>query len=123
MSGWGFTPPFRPAEEEQHSTPPKSRSIQFNFPPEVRGRGDAGLSEMRLCDPEMYQSNKELGTDMAFGEVDHGSRLWFDIGKKSTEQVKVPILDTPERTVHCGCLTGQEPHIYEKTFLQKAPTV
>lgn len=65
--------------------------------------------------------NKELGTDMAFGEVDHGSRLWLDIGKKSTEQVKVPILDASERMVHCGCLTGQEPHVCEKAFLQKPP--
>jgi hypothetical protein len=104
-----------------HSAEVEIDTIQFSTGSE--GRSDAGPSEMGLCDPEMYQLNKELGTDMAFGEVDHGSRLWFDIGKKSAEQVKVPILDTPERTVHCSCLIGQEPHVYEKAFLQKAPTV
>ena len=36
VSGWDFTPPSRPAEEEQHSAPPKSRPTQFNFPAEAR---------------------------------------------------------------------------------------
>jgi hypothetical protein len=78
-----------------------------------------GLSEMRLCDPRMYQLNKELGTDMTFGEVDHGCRLWFDIGKKSAEQVKVPILDALERMVHCGCLPGKSRTYVRRSFLRR----
>jgi hypothetical protein len=117
--GWGFAPLSRPAEEEQHSTPLKSRRTQFNFPPEARDAVMFGPSEMRLCDPRMYQLNKELGTDMAFSEVDHGCRLWFDIGKKSAEQAKVPILDAPEKMVHCGCLPGKSRTYVRRPFLRR----
>jgi hypothetical protein len=119
VPGCGFTPLSRSAEEEQHSTPPKSRPTQFNFPPEARDAVTLGPSEMRLCDPKMYQLNKELGTDMAFGEADHGSRSWFDIGKKSTEQVKMPISDVPERMVHCGCLPGKSCTYVRRPFLRR----
>jgi hypothetical protein len=73
-----------------------------------------GPSEMRLCDPEMYQLNKEL--DAPPDEVDHGSTLWFNFGKKSTERVEVPILDAPERMVHCGCLQGKSRTYVRRTF-------
>ncbi|EXJ92075.1 hypothetical protein A1O3_00625 [Capronia epimyces CBS 606.96] len=113
LSGWGFTPPPQTDENPPSGAAP-SRPTRFNIP--QKDIAMLGRPEDNLCDPHIYSLNQSLGTDMAFDEVDHGRRLWFNKAKGFTEQIALPIFYALGQYDLLWPPSEQEPHACESSF-------